>query len=39
MPDLGVNWEYLVEEHKKLMLERGESPEPPENYGNYVPNQ
>jgi hypothetical protein len=39
MPFLGVNWEYLVEEHNKMYLERGFSPEPPEEYGKYIPDQ
>ena len=39
LPNLAIHFEYLVEEHKKLLLERGQSPEPPENYGSYIPDQ
>jgi hypothetical protein len=28
-----------IREYKKMMLERGLSPEPPENYGKYIPDQ
>ena len=39
MPELGVNWEYLVDEYKLMLVRRGHSPEPPESYGTYIPDQ
>jgi hypothetical protein len=38
MPELGVNFEYLIEEHKKMMKQRGHSLEVPEFYGRYIEN-
>ena len=39
MPELGVHWEYLVNEQKTMMIKRGHSPEVPEDYGRYIPDQ
>jgi hypothetical protein len=39
MPHLGANWEYMVEEHYKMMRQRGLSTDIPEGYGSYFPDQ
>ena len=39
LPNLAVNFEYLIEDNRKMLLERGQSPDPPEEYGKYTPDQ
>ncbi len=39
MPYLATHFEYLVEENKKMMLERGQSPEPPDALTKYIPDK
>jgi hypothetical protein len=39
LPNLAINFEYLVKENKKMMLERGQSPELPEELGKYIPDK
>jgi len=39
MPQLGVDMEYLAEEHRKMLVKRGYDPEPPEELGKYIPDQ
>jgi len=36
LPELGVLFEYLANEMKRVIVQRGFSPEPPETFGRYI---
>jgi hypothetical protein len=39
LPNLGVNWEYLVDEYYGMMRQRGLTTEIPEKFSEYIPEQ